>query len=464
MSSINEQVVALGGAIALTQTVSVLDSAKLRDTIDLLAHQSALGQAHEAAVARWLIWESAQALGIYPASINDLYMARGAGALPNNFTVPAINVRVMTFDCARAAFRAALARNTGTIIFEIARSEMTYTFQRPAEYVASILAAAIKENWNAPVFIQGDHFQVSHARYQKDAATEVQAVRDLTKEAIAAGFYNIDVDTSTLVDLSQPTITAQQTLNATLCAEFTQYIRSLQPKGVQVSVGGEIGEVGTQNSTEAELRAFVEQYNQALGADLVGLSKISVQTGTSHGGVVLADGSIAKVNVDFDTLALLSTVSRDYGAGGAVQHGASTLPPEAFAKIAASGAVEVHLATNFQNMFFDLAPEGLIAEMNAWVQANAQQKSSETLEQFIYKNRKSAIGPFKAAAWNLPAADKAVIVNAWEAQFGKLFDWLNIANTRPYVQRHVRAVPVHKTLADFGVVAVEAEDVSDLSD
>jgi hypothetical protein len=99
---------------------------------------------------------------------------------------------------------------------------------------------------------------------------------------------------------------------------------------VTISIGGEIGEVGTENSTPEELRAFMDGFNrvlQAAGAGDAGLSKISVQSGTSHGGVVLADGSIADVALDLETLRILGEIARDeYGLSGAVQHGASTLP------------------------------------------------------------------------------------------------------------------------------------------
>src|SRR5207245_818283 len=99
------------------------------------------------------------------------------------------------------------------------------------------------------------------------------------------------------------------------------------------SVGAEIGEVGGKNSDVHELKAFMEGYNRTrhrLGP-YPGISKISVQTGTSHGGVVLADGSIATVQLDLEALKALSREARaPYGLGVAVQHGDSTLPPEAF--------------------------------------------------------------------------------------------------------------------------------------
>ncbi len=81
---------------------------------------------------------------------------------------------------------------------------------------------------------------------------------------------------------------------------------------------------------------------------------MSIQTGTSHGGVALPDGSIAEVSIDFDTLRRLSTVAREeYGLAGCVQHGASTLPDEAFHHFPANGAAEIHLATGFQNILYD---------------------------------------------------------------------------------------------------------------
>ena len=121
----------------------------------------------------------------------------------HGFTVPAINVRGAAYDTARAIFRTAIKMNAGAFLLEIARSEIGYTDQRPAEYVAVMLAAALREGFRGPVFIQGDHFQVNAKKFAVDPNGEVAAVKQLALEAITAGFYNIDVDTSTLVDLSQ---------------------------------------------------------------------------------------------------------------------------------------------------------------------------------------------------------------------------------------------------------------------
>jgi fructose-bisphosphate aldolase class II len=464
----------LGGAVHVTPggKVKVKDEAGLRSRARGLAAASALDSGAPAGAARWLIWETALALGITPASIQGLYAARGRGETPANFTVPAMNLRAMTFDCASAVFRAAASLNAGALIFEIARSEMSYTAQRPSEYVASVLAAAIAEGYRGPVFVQGDHFQVNHKKYLAGPEAEVNAVKELAAEAIAAGFYNIDVDTSTLVDLSQATIPEQQRENTLRCAELTAFIRGLEPSGVTISVGGEIGEVGGQNSTEQELRAFMDGYNADLveqrvngrrRRDLAGISKISIQTGTSHGGVVLPDGTVAKVAVDFDTLLRLSQVARrEYGLAGAVQHGASTLPPDAFSKFAECEACEVHLATNFMNMLYDTVAGDLRDEIYAWLRTNAadERKASDTDEQFFYKTRKKAIGPFKDRLWNMPSADRDALAAAWEKQFRFLFEQLNVKDTHALAAQHVQPVAVHTTLADFG----GEENVTGLAD
>lgn len=451
-------------------TVRVLDAAKFRKNVVKLVERSALASDSTAGWSRYLIRAAALELGVYPASIHELYMARGRGDVPMTFTTPAFNLRALSFHAASAMFRAANKMNAGAFIFELARSEMSYTAQRPSEYATNILAAAVAEGYTGPVFIQGDHFQVSAKKYKADAEAELKAVRDLTLEAIAAGFFNIDVDTSTLVDISLPTVQEQQALNSKLSAELSTFIRTHEPAGVTISIGGEIGEVGTENSTEPELRAYMDAYNvelNKLAPGKPGLSKISVLTGTSHGGTVLPDGSIAKVTIAFDVLRDLSRVARkDYGMGGTVQHGASTVPEENFNKFVQNEAIEVHLATNFATMFFDNIPADFKKEMYAWLDVNSagDRKPGMTDEQFYYKTRKNAIGPFKAKSYALPAAEKEKLGKAWEAQFDKLFNLLGMKDTKQYTDKYITSAKIPPVLADYVKEEVAAEDVSDLSD
>ncbi len=435
-----------------------------------LAEISALEKGSRAAAAQYITRCVAQQMGIVPASIHELYMARGNGAVKPTFTVPAINLRVQSFECAAAVFRAAKKMDAGAIVFEFARSEMVYCGQRPFEYTTSVLAAAIAEEFRGPVFLQGDHFQVIPRAYATNPAREIESLTNLMKVAIAAGWFNIDVDASTLVDLEKQTIPEQQAVNVALSSMFTKFLRDLQPDGVTISVGGEIGEVGGHNSTVPELRGYLEGFRTELAKlypKAVGLSKVSIQTGTTHGGVVRPDGSIAKMAVDFNCLKELGTVAREYGLGGVVQHGASTLPEDAFGHFVQYEGLEIHLATSFMNKWYDHIPADLKADIYHWLDANlaSKRKPDMTDEQFYYKTRWNAIGVFKQQAWNLPASFQKEIGEAWEAQFTRLFALLGLKGTAKIVADTVHARVVEPVENDYfaGEISID-EDITGLAD
>ena len=423
----------------------VVDASRLRaQGIDSLIYTAVFADTDELrAQARTTIRECALQLGIRPCSIQTLYEAMGRGEA-SGFTVPAMNFRALAYDSARAAFRAAHRLGVGPMIFEIARSEIGYTLMRPAEYAANILAAAIKEGHEGPVFIQGDHFQVNASKYQADAATEMKALRDVTKEAVDAQFLNIDVDSSTLVDLSRPNAKEQQRPNFEVAADMIRFIRGIQPAGVDVSVGVEIGEVGKKNSTPEELRAFMDGLHETLAGSFKGPSKISVQTGSSHGGVVLPDGTIAKVAIAFETLEEMTRVAREeYKMAGAVQHGASTLPDELFHRFVEVGTAEIHLATNFQSMIYDspLFPESLRQEVYAYLKEKHadEWKTGETEAQFLYSTRKRGTGPFKRQMWDLPEEIRGALRQELEERFAFLFEQLRVPSTLDLLARYVPA-------------------------
>ena len=462
----------MNGAVRVDDgQVIVDDQAALASTgMDELVRTAVFGEQDARDNARWLIWEIGQAVGVVPSSIHDLYMARGRGET-GGYTVPAINVRGMSYDTARSIFRTARKLNAGAFLLEIARSEIAYTDQRPAEYVAVMMAAALREGWRGPLFIQGDHFQVNAKKFAADPAPEVNAVKALAREAIAAGFYNIDIDTSTLVDLSRPNLDEQQRTNYEQAADIAAFVRSEQPDGIDISLGGEIGEVGTENSTVEELQAYMQGFNRTLARiapGKEGLSKISVQSGTTHGGVVLPDGTIADVQIDFGTLERLSEVARrEYGLSGAVQHGASTLPDSAFHNFPRTETAEIHLATNFQTMLYDRLPPALRGEIYEWLRENAkdERKPSDSDEQFFYKTRKKALGPFKRQFWDLDDSVKRELAAAYDNKFEFLFTQLGISNTADAVARHVRIVRQHRPQPHEGMVMVAAApDDADLSD
>lgn len=418
--------------------VSIIDATALREkAIDMLV-LSALFSDNEAVViqSKNIIRQAAHASGAISSSLYPLYAAIGKGEV-QGFTVPAMNVRMMTYDFARVVFRIALKQQVGPFIFEIARSEMEYTEQTHDDFAVCILAAAIKEGYKGPVFIQGDHYQVRKKHFIEHKDEEMADLRSLIDGALDAQFYNIDIDASTLVDLEKPTVDEQQVLNSSVTAEFTNYIRSKQPHDIPVAIGGEIGHIGDRNSTVEDFQSFMNQYMFQITG--LGISKVSVQTGTSHGGTIMPDGSVKAVELDFSVLENVGKLAREkYAMGGAVQHGASTLPLDMFSKFPDAKTLEIHLSTGFQNTIYDTMPQSLRDEMQNWAKENCKSewKPDWNEAQFLYKTRKKAIGPYKRQLWELREEEKAPIISALENQITELFTRLKVVNTRPVLDTY----------------------------
>ena len=134
-------------------------------------------------------------------------------------------------------------------------------------------------------------------------------------------------------------------------------IRDLEPAGVTISVGGEIGEVGGKNSTVEELRAYMDGYRETsrrAARDLRASARSASRRAPPTAACPCPTGVSPSVKLDFAVLEELSRAARaEYGLAGAVQHGASTLPDEAFDRFPAIGTAEIHLATGFQNIIYD---------------------------------------------------------------------------------------------------------------
>jgi hypothetical protein len=408
--------------------------------IDELVYQANFAEGAAQVAAHDEIWRLAHQTGNTPASIYPIYQARAAEELPATFTVPAFNLRGLSYQTTQAALRAAQAQNVGLVIFELARSEMQYSDQPPAIFASNILAAAIKVGWNQPVFIQGDHFQVKAAAPGEAKTGELEALKKLIDEALAHGFYNIDIDASTLVNLNEKSEDEQQKANYLAAAELANYVRDHSPAGITVSLGGEIGEVGVAaNSRPEELQAFMNGFQEQFHHP-IGLAKISVQTGTRHGGVVEADGSTAAMKVDFETIKNLSQLARhQYQMAGAVQHGASTLPRQLFSEFPRHQAIEIHLSTGFQNLILDhpAFPAPLLAEINAWCDTNCadERKPDMTDAQFHYRARKKAWGAFKKATWDIDPTILEIIANDLQKECAFYYQALGVTDTMPLLER-----------------------------
>ncbi len=424
------------------EDITVKDEAKLREFgIDHLIYTAVLSDDPQARhLCRVYIRKLAKTLGIFPASIFPLYQAFGSGDV-KGFTVPAMNMRAITYDVAREVFKKSIVHEASAFIFELSRSEAIYTKQNQDEVAICVLAAAIKEGYVGPVFLQGDHYQFDTKKFKEYPQGQIDEIELAVKDALTAGFYNIDIDASTLVDLSLPEKADQQKNNFEMTATVTKFIRSMQPIGVTVTIGGEIGHIGDVNSDVEDFEAFMAGYLSELNKkDLQIISKVSVQTGTSHGGTPNPDGTLKDVSVDFGVLESIGKVARDkYKMAGPVQHGASTLPHDMFGKFPDVGTVEIHLATGFLTIVYENMYDSTRNKLYEYVRSNFSEEKEEgwTDEQFIYKLRKKAIGPNKKDLWLMPEEEKNNIRAKLAEELENLFQKLNIVGTSHTVRKYI---------------------------
>lgn len=405
------------------------------ELIDSLAFTAQFGHSETLRLrAQDMIVQLAQDHGIYCASLFDLYKAR-AHSTWSSFSVPACNIRTLTYHTSCVFHEAIIKHSMGPVVFEIALSEQEYTSQTHREYASAILAGALKAGYIGPIFLLGDHYQVRSEAFRADKESEVKRLEECIRSALSAQFYSIDIDGSTVVNLELPDEKDQQKDNYEITAHLTKKIRAWQPADVTVAIGGEIGHIGGVNSTEADFEAFMDGFSRIYTDTNTGLSKIALQTGTSHGGTPLQDGTIKEVAVDTILHQKIGSRAREkYELGGTVQHGASTLPDDMFHLFPDTGTLEVHLSTGWQNTVYDALPSSLRENMYAWIKSECakEHKPDMTMEQFIYKSRKKAFGPFKRELWHLPEAELEPILSTLSAHFVRVATQLNICN-----QRHV---------------------------
>ncbi len=204
-------------------------------------------------------------------------------------------------------------------------------------------------------------------------------------------------------------------MNYTRAAELAALIRANE-ESLVVSIGGEIGEVGKQNSTPDELRAYLDGFNRGVRRPgRRGCHRpLQGQRPDRHLARwrAPADGGVAEVKLDFEVLRELGEVAREYGLAGAVQHGASTLPDELFHRFPEVETAEIHLATGFQNALYEhpAFPAELHARIEQYCFDNLADERSEgqTDAQFVYKTRKKALGEIKRELWDLETKDEII--------------------------------------------------------
>ena len=342
------------------------------------------------------------------ASIHELYMARARGEY-SGFTVPAINLRTQVFDMAARGLSARpWSWTPGSVIFELARSEQEYTFQRPAEYITSVLAGCHRGRLARSRLRAGRPLPVQRGQVQGRPRGRHGDPAQGHRQRVVRGLRQ---HRHRLLDAGGPLVRVRSTSSRRSTTRAPRSSRRSsardQDDGLVVSIGGEIGEVGKQNSTPDELRAYLDGYRRELdaraGADAIGLSKVSVQTGTSHGGVPLPGGGVAEVKLDFETLKVLGEVCPRVRPGGcrparrldAARRALPSLPAGRDRRDPPGhGLPERALRAP------GLPGRAVRRDRGASASTNCadERKDGETDTQFVYKTRKKALGTFKRRA------------------------------------------------------------------
>ena len=392
-----------------------------------------------------------QELGAQTASIHELYMARGPRRGPRlhrpGHQHPGPDLRH-----GADGLRDRRAADVGAVILELARSEQTYTYQRPIDYSTRVLAGAIAAGWHGPVFLQGDHYQFNAKKYAADPEAMTEEIRRACRLAIDAGYRNIDIDSSTLVDLSKPTVDEQQRENYLRAAELTALIRSLETDGVTISVGGEIGEVGKQNSTEEELRAYLDGYRRELERAR------RARSGSARSASRPARATAA---CRCPTAPSPRSSSTSRSSGGSARSPASTGWP------APSSTARRRCPTSCSTTSRRSRPPRSTSRPGSrtrstsirpsrpsstrdrgWCFENAadERKADQTDEQFVYTTRKKAIGPFKRELWDL--ADEGRDPRGAAAQDRVPVRGARVDGSREMVDGYVHPVEDHRPLPE----------------
>jgi len=117
-------------------------------------------------------------------------------------------------------------------------------------------------------------------------------------------------------------------------------------------------------------------------------------------------------------------------------------------------------------MMYDHLPAEVRATIYEWLRENAkdERKASDSDEQFFYKTRKKALGPFKRRLWDLPDSVKATLAAAYDEKFTFLFNQLAIGDTARIVAKFVTMQPVRRLDPSEVAGVAAAPDDAELSD
>lgn len=416
--------------------VEVLDADRLRThTVEPLLYNSLFHPSERARdVCRWILREAAAAEGIHCTSLAGLYAALARGLAPP-VTVPLLRACVLPYDVARAVLRAARDHASEALAFAFGPEDASDTGLSVLDYASCVLAAALRERHGGPIFLRFGPLRVRSAAFALDAGAELSRLETLASDAVEAGFLNVHVDGSRLVDPGASTPLDKVALAAAVSGRLGAHVRGVRPRGGDVCLVSGIGDPGGREAVVDAARAFLDAFEVALhtrAGRVPGLSALSLRHST-EGPYELP------VDPDLDLLREAGeVVSHDYRIGGTSigdvtpleQGRLSTLPParvrEAELSLALQDAVLDHPAF----------PLHIRDELHRRVdtQLRAERRPGEDAGDFRRRNRRRLLAPFLRELFDLDAAARDAIAGDLRTRAGGWIAQLGGTNTQGVIR------------------------------
>ena len=230
---------------------------------------------------------------------------------------------------------AAAAADVGAVIFELARSEQEYTFQRPGRlhherprrcHRGRLARAGLRPGRPLPV-----QCEEVRGRSGGDDRGDPARLPARDRRGLRQHRHRHARRSSTCPCRRSTTSSATNYGARPSCPRSSA---TLEADGVTVSVGGEIGEVGKENSTEAELRAYLDGYRRELDARgrraRSGIARSASRPARRTAACRCRTAAWPRSSSTSTSWSGSARSPGRYGLAGAVQHGASTLPDELF--------------------------------------------------------------------------------------------------------------------------------------
>ena len=395
--------------------------------VERLARTSALAPGIKTRkTAAFYIRAAAEAKNIWFDSLSVFY-EHSCSRKFSGLVIPAFNIPGMTFSIARIIFRSYRKYNTGPFIFQLSPLEMADTAQTPWEYSACILAAAMRERYSGPIFIQCNAIKLSDHISPDSSPDRFEPLAILLKDCINAGFYHFVLDDSVIDSLEQSELFS--------CADFGDtwfsLIRKNSPRVLDIQTGIEL----VKSPLHPDKQNDLEQYTQWIQSELIQRQ---------------AECSVSKILRPFELCENGNDDSekqnRSHFHVAYCERRKSKSKTQQWTE---TGVQELHSRRLFQDIIFDHPefPLGLKEQLRVHLtqEYTIGTKPDWTDDQFYTKLRSRAWRSYKKALWSLDDRTKAIILGELEKTINHYFASSRLENAFKWTNRNYKqpvAVPL----------------------